>query len=181
MRVFFALPVPDEAYRETSRWRTAVSSEMPSARLIPEFHQHVTLRFIGDAEGETVAMLREICREVASNAAPILSKLSGLGVLPSFSRPRVVYIGMSEGRDEVEVLSQVISQRLVAETDAQGFLPHITVARIRGAASSSVKRLCRIQLPPARVTFQKMVLYRSVLRKAGALYQPLQTVQLGGG
>lgn len=180
MRVFFALPVPDEEYKETSRWRTAVSSEMPDARLIPEFHQHVTLRFIGDAEDEAVVMLRGICREVASDAAPILSKLSGLGVLPSFSRPRVVYIGMSEGRGEVEALSQVISQR-IAETDTQGFLPHITVARIRGAASSSVKRLCRIQLPPARVTFRKMVLYRSVLRKAGALYQPLQTVQLGGG
>ena len=180
MRVFFALPVPDKALKETSRWRMAVSSELPTARLIPESRMHVTLNFLNDAEDEEVAMLRGVCQEVASGAAPILSKLSGLGVLPSLSRPRVVYLEMSEGRDEVEGLSRIISQRL-KETAARSFLPHITVARTRGAASSSVNRLCRIHLPPARVTFRKMVLYRSVLRKTGVLYQPLQTVDLGGG
>lgn len=178
--MFFALPIPPEALAQTVCWCEAVGSEMSGARLIPRENLHVTLNFVGETEDETVALLSRLCIEVAREAKPVQATISGLNLLPSATRPQLVYLRITEGSDGVRELSRVLGLRLKGTADRR-FLAHVTVARVRGIAHSSVERLCRLNMAPARGTFRKLVLYRSQVRTGSVYYLPLQAAKLGSG
>ena len=178
MRVFFGLPIPAEALPQTARWRAAVGTEVPDARLTPEANLHATLNFIGEVDDAEVARLSGVCRELASEVAPVPATLAGLGLLPSALRARVVYLGLREGAAELRALARALGRRLDRTADRR-FLAHVTVARVRGVERAAGERIGGLHLPPARGTFRSLVLYRSVLRPGGASYQPLQAAVLG--
>ena len=189
-RVFFGLPTPDGALSHVASWSSAVGTELPDARMIAPANLHVTLNFIGEVSDQEVGRLSGICRELAAEAAPIPATLTGLGLLPSAARPRVVCLGVRDGAGELRTLADTLRLRLGGQGDrrflapafpAPAFLAHVTLARVRRVPRQTGERLCRVRLPPAHGTFRSLVLYQSVLQGGGATYRPLQTAELVGG
>lgn len=194
-RVFFGLPTPDGALSHVASWSSAVGTELPDARMIAPANLHVTLNFIGEVSDEEVGRLSGICRELAAEAPPIPATLTGLGLLPSAARPRVVCLGVRDGAGELRTLADTLRLRLGGQGDrrflapaflapaflAPAFLAHVTLARVRRVPRQTGERLCRVRLPPAHGTFRSLVLYQSVLQGGGATYRPLQTAELVGG
>ena len=180
MRVFFGLPIPDDAASKMVPWIAAVGKELPDARLIVPSSLHVTMNFVGEVDDEEVGRLSTICREVAGVAAPIQATLSGLGLLPSPARPRVVYLGIRDGACELQTLAEALRVR-VGGGDGQRFLAHVTLGRVRQVSPQSGECFSHCRLPPARGTFRSLVLFQSVLQPGGVAYRPLQKVELGGG
>lgn len=178
MRVFFGLPIPDDAAPKMASWIAAVGEELPDARLIAPVNLHVTMNFVGEVDDEEVRRLSTICREVAGVAAPIQATLAGLGLLPSPARPRVVCLGIQDGARELQTLAEAIHMR-VGGADGQRFLAHVTLARVQRVLRQGGERFCHPRLPPARGTFRSLVLFRSVLQPSGVTYRPLEKVELG--
>ncbi len=178
-RVFFGLPVPDGARDRLAAWRSAVGAELPDARLIDPADLHVTLHFVGEVGDEEAGRLSGICREVAGQAAPVEATFTGLGLLPSPSRPRVVHLGVEDGAGALRALACALRLRLGA-SEGRRFLAHVTLARVRRVPRQASERLCRLCPPPARGTFRSLVLFQSELLAGGAAYRPLQTADLGG-
>ena len=179
-RVFFGLPTPDGALSHVASWSSAVGTELPDARMIAPANLHVTLNFIGEVSDQEVGRLSGICRELAAEAAPIPATLTGLGLLPSAARPRVVCLGVRDGAGELRTLADTLRLRLGGQGDRR-FLAHVTLARVRRVPRQTGERLCRLRLPLAHGTFRSLVLFQSVPQGGGATYRPLQTAELVGG
>jgi len=97
---------------------------------------HVTMRFLGDISPTMVDKIHDAMKNV--KFMPFTIKLQGLGVFPSVNYPRVVWVAMTEGADQLKnIYSQLEPQirSLGFAADDHGFSPHLTIARVRSGAN----------------------------------------------
>ncbi len=126
MRLFTGVPVPVGAARELERLRGGLHG----ARWVEPAAYHITLSFIGEAEG---AQAGEIIRALAGvRAAPFTLRLAGIG---SFGRkrPRAVWAGV-EDSTELELLQARQASVLAGlgiDLEKRKFKPHVTLARLK--------------------------------------------------
>src|SRR5262249_26074272 len=124
---------------------------------------HLTLRFLGHLE---LPVLERVRRELQSvRAAPFRLALEGRGTFGSRSAPRVIWLGVGEGRDESRTLprtGEAACQAAGSAPAARGCRAHITLARQK---KEGVRLPELPELPPLKGwTVQEFVLYESRLR-----------------
>jgi len=93
---------------------------------------HITLRFLGEVRDGLVGELQRLVSGMAFE--PFRVEFRGLGVFPSLRRPRVVWVGMSDGVEELNGIFRRLEPELVGmgfRAESRGFSPHVTLARVR--------------------------------------------------
>ena len=93
---------------------------------------HITIRFLGDINPAMVDKIYEAMKKV--QFTPFTVQLHGLGVFPSLNYPRVVWVGMTQGADQLKSVFEQLEpqiQKLGFPKDTYGFSPHLTIARVR--------------------------------------------------
>jgi 2'-5' RNA ligase len=131
MRLFVAIPVPEETTRELAsaveRMRKRPGAE--ELRWSPPESWHVTLQFLGNAGAEEYACLVERLRVVRVRPAKIVAENVG-----AFGRAGILHVGVKATPELV-----ALEKRVTATTKGCGFaredrpyMPHITLARRRG-------------------------------------------------
>ncbi len=181
IRSFIAVDV-DESLLE--KFRTVQAEIMASgADLKPvDFENlHLTLRFLGEIPRPTVeAVIRELAK---ISFKPFRVKFEGIGAFPNMHRPRVVWVGVSEGAEQLkELASQVESSvgKVGLRPDPKGFTPHLTLARVRSPRSlnrlsEALKRLSSVEV--GEMLVDRVRLKRSVLTPKGPVYSNLYEVK----
>jgi len=111
----------------------------------------------------------------------------GVGVFPNLRSPRVVWVGVGRGLGDSQIYEGVFWDRgfeggLKIYEDEHGFIPHITIVRVRGRAnvdklSRFVEENMDLDLGFSSVT--KVVLKRSTLTPRGPIYSDVRRVLLG--
>jgi RNA 2',3'-cyclic 3'-phosphodiesterase len=95
---------------------------------------HLTVRFLGEVPDSWLDRISEAVRSAVSLFAPFEFTLDGVGAFPDAERPRVVWVGVTHGREEAKRLAQAVSRSL-AETgipdEPEEFVPHVTLFRVR--------------------------------------------------
>lgn len=106
---------------------------------------------------------------------PFTLAFGGLGVLPHPRKPRVLYVGVREGKDHVVALQRLVAARLGEcgiELERRAFRPHLTLARWREPDASSAGLLLasggRERLAEQEVA--GLTLYESRLSPGGATH-----------
>lgn len=171
MRIFVALPLPPDVADDLA----AAAGGLPGARWVAAENLHITLRFIGEADG---GELDEIVAALADVEAPAFSLcLAGLGQFGRGRHLRAVWAGV-EPEAPVAFLAAKVGAALVrAGLDAEGrkFTPHVTLARLKHASEGRVADWMETHDGLRTRTFEadRFVLYRSHLTKDGAHYEPL--------
>lgn len=136
IRLFVAVEVEDvESWRRILEFRDAVASCSIDGGIKPveDENIHLTLRFIGEVPESYLPRIIA-CLRVVESFESFRMTIRGVGAFPSIARPRVVWVGVSEG---AEVLRRIRDSfegclRPLAKGDHEEFVPHITVARIKG-------------------------------------------------
>jgi 2'-5' RNA ligase len=152
-------------------------------RLIRPEDLHVTLCFLGwRLMGEAAAIASACGAAVAGEGVAALAVERAIWLPPR--RPRVLAV---ELRDVGGVLARVqasLSQALEAggwyTPEKRPFLAHVTVARVGGARQGRFRAPDLPSPPGLRFEASRVTLYRSRLSAAGARYEGLETVALGG-
>ncbi len=210
VRLFVALALPEEARSKLVSWRTTVMEGVDGLRPVGVDSLHVTLCFLGGQPSSEVAEIAGSCALVAGMTSPRLAILRARWLPPR--RPGVLAVELDDQSGALGAIQTKLSTSLQQggwyEPEARPFLPHVTVARVRGggrgasairrgelrgvseaAASRSERRgesaavTGRGELPPTpECVFdgERVVLYRSRLQRGGAQYEPIETVVLGG-
>jgi 2'-5' RNA ligase len=144
---------------------------------------HLTLRFLGEVDEATGA------RAVAIVAAPLPLPafdlaLGGVGAFPPAGRPRVLWIGVSRGAEELVQLHDLLEARLAplgVEQEDRPYRAHLTLARFREPAAPAVRaileRASDFSAGPCRIG--EAVLYQSHLSPKGPTYTALARAALG--
>jgi len=174
-----ALELPAGMREALSEWASeALTAAGAGLRAVSAESLHLTLCFLGSVAPERLDEVIQACG-VAEDAPVGALRVSRALWLPR-RRPRVLSVELEDPEGSVTVVQGRLSDALAAQglfsPDARRFLPHVTVARVRGSA-----RVRPLELEgPAGLTFdpERIVLYRSHLGGGPARYESLHVVQL---
>lgn len=131
MRCFFAVEIPDLVKSEilvlAKKYRMGFVS--PSV-------MHLTLKFIGEVS--EVEDLISRAKRIKENKFSI--ELKGVGCFPNKENPRIVWLGVGEGREELTFLAAKIDEvtKDVKENDRAEFVPHLTISRCRDECNNKI-------------------------------------------
>lgn len=149
--------------------------------------EHLTLLFLGEIPRERVGPISEALTKVADATAPFEATLEGVGAFPSPDRPRVVWVGITEGREELARLARGVQDALLGEGAAarrEEFSPHLTLFRVRsGVDHRRARELLTgaVSAPaPRRFRVSEFVLKESELSPRGATHRTLSAFRLRG-
>ncbi|MBX5440898.1 MAG: RNA 2',3'-cyclic phosphodiesterase [Solirubrobacteraceae bacterium] len=179
MRVFVAAELPRPVAERLAAWAPRDGALRPVA----VESLHLTLAFLGErGAGEAAAagaLLAEVARPVRALA------LGGAVWLPA-RRPRVLAVRIEDGDGALAALQGALAAGLARaigfEPDRRPYLPHVTVARVRGAVGRGLRAAVAASPPPARAvgTFAAtgVALVRSHLGRGPARYETLERAAL---
>lgn len=159
-----------------------VASPLGGDRRAPE---HLTLRFLGEVAPEKAARIPALLAPVGRTFAPFEIVLEGVGAFPTGDRPRVVWVGVGGGREEIARLAARVREALEPDFGHEPgpFVPHLTLFRVRGPADRrAAQELLRGErpAPPARtVRIERFVLKESDLGPGGAVHRTVASFPLG--
>jgi RNA 2',3'-cyclic 3'-phosphodiesterase len=174
LRLFCALRLPDETTERLAAWQHEAFAGVPGVRLPPRDHLHVTLAFLGHRPAEELGGILGALEAAAGRAEPPLLSLR------SYRETRSV--GMLTFDDEggrAAALAADLHEQLAVlgayEPERRKWLPHVTVLRFRRRPG------LRPTLPDLEpFVTSDAAAFLSHLRPAGARYEVLESVAVGG-
>lgn len=190
LRLFFALPVPEEARLRIAEIADRVQQDVADGtariRWVNIAALHLTLRFLGPTPAEKVQPLSESADRIARSTPRFDVTLHGGGAFPNADRPRSLWLGVTDGASDLarladELTAAAVECGLVVET--RPFAAHLTVARTDGLRlGAEVARMLRGVADGLSIPFtaDRIVLFRSHLGGGPARYEALHESSLGG-
>ena len=141
---------------------------------------HITLRFLGwTTDVQRDGILHSVAeRELP---APFTARFAGFGAFPKPRRAGVLWVGLDRGVEALIAMAaacEEVARDHGFRPEERPYVPHVTLSRIR--PHQDVTAVLE-RLPPFAVAMpvREITLYRSTLRPGGAVYDVVDTVELG--
>ena len=185
LRTFIAVDASDEVRSRTLDLIERLRQGQAGVRWVAAANLHWTIKFLGDVDAEATA---EVCRRVAeavADLAPFRIEAHGAGAFPKPDRPRTLWLGTGEGEPQMIALAEVIEQSLQPmgfRCEAQRFVPHITLGRVRGPQPGGLAEVIErnADFDAGTMDVHEAVVYSSQLQRGGPVYQVLGRATLSG-
>lgn len=182
VRLFVGIGLPD-TYRQSLTPLTASLSRLTdhSVNWSRPDTWHLTLKFLGETDETRVPAIRD---GLATLRFPRFTlRAGGAGAFPNAQRPKVVWLGLAEGADQVSALAGLVEDGLAAmdvPRERKRFRPHLTLGRMRKPGPGDWRPLLDAAAahpwPPFTAT--EFTLYQSTLAPSGAVHTPLARFSL---
>jgi len=139
IRSFLAFDLENETVRKRlAAVQNLLVQTGADLKLVEPHNIHMTIRFLGDIASHMVEKVFEEMQKVQFN--PFDVRISGLGVFPDLRYPRVVWVGIAEGADQLKNVFSQLEPRLRGlgfTPDSKGFSPHLTIARVKSGKNKA--------------------------------------------
>jgi len=186
MRLFLAIELADDVQDLLDAATASLRAEAPELAWLDREKRHLTLKFLGDVDAQSLAGLADAADRAAARHSAMEMSVHEVGAFPNFRRARVVWIGVEQER-RLELLHhdlELACESARFEVEGRPFRPHITLARVRNPlpadrmkAFARVARWVRVR---ATVPVERITLFESTLAPSGARYRRLHSAILGG-
>lgn len=183
IRSFISLELPETLKAHLGKIQTSVkSNEFTFVKWVVPESIHLTLKFLGNVQIQKVEQIIQALTNVAACVAPFKLETAELGVFPDLDRPSVFWVGLGGEIKSLIVLQKNIDDALEPlgfQKEKRAFTPHLTLARLREAASMMNKRdfseaIKRIQFDVRyKWEIRSVCLIRSQLSPQGAIYSKI--------
>jgi len=175
IRLFVALALPDEI----AEGLLLLQAGVPGARWQTREQLHLTLRFIGDVDGRDAAAVDDALSLIEAPRFGLA--LKGVGEFGG-KTPHALWAGVSD-KEPVGFLQRKIEtalQRAGLRPEPRKYLPHVTLARLKGAPAGRVIDFLADHALYASTSFEVagFILYSSVLTPNGSLYRAERAYRL---
>jgi len=179
LRVFMSLDLVDEAVkRKVKGIEDVLTTAGADLKLVKTENLHFTMAFFGEITDDQKAFL---CRRLSSTKMPPLTiYLHGVGAFPGPRKPRVIWVGVIKGGEDLERYATMAvkmgAESGVATDQSESFKPHLTIARARslfGKENLSVKLESLMDTEIGETVTSLVRLKRSTLTPRGPIYETL--------
>ena len=185
MRLFVAVPLPDDVASAAS----ALLPELPGLRRVSPELMHLTLAFLGATSDERLADVIAATAAAAAGTRTFIASVDRVGRFQERGRPRVVWLGIGAGADELVAMAQRVRASLTEQRitfDDKPFRAHVTLARVRDDLERDELRAIttavdRAAPPTGGFRVDHIVVFESVVSSKGPRYTARATVPLASG
>jgi 2'-5' RNA ligase len=163
----------------------AASFAAGDVRWSPPEQYHLTLKFLGNASSNQLARVAIQLREITKNRSHFMVELDRIGAFPRFDRPRVIWVGVGAGTDQLIELARLVEMACTPvgfPREGRPYHPHLALGRVRSSRSidSLVSRLQSagsLDIQPFAV--EEVLLMESRLQRDGAVHLVRERFPLG--
>ncbi len=180
MRLFVGVPIPEQVKEEIVKVQDKIKESDAELKLVERESLHFTVKFLGEVSEGKVSNVVDRLEKISNKR--FLVKLNGVGVFPSKSFVRVVWVGIEENKSFVELVKEVQKElEDVRKEEYKEIVVHLTIARVR--SKKNLKELVKVVEKFENIRFEdfvvdKFVLYESVLGKGGPVYKAVKEFEL---
>lgn len=180
MRLFVALDLAEPVRQELARAQDRLRAGRHPVRWADPAGLHLTLQFLGEAEGARVALLKAAIAQIPR--APLRLELAGFGAFPNQRQPRVVWVGVGGDTSALKELQQSVlaaTLPLGFASEDRPFTAHLTLGRVHSDVRPEQLRALGGALahvgPPVPVAWDTggPILFQSTTTPGGAIYTRL--------
>jgi 2'-5' RNA ligase len=178
-RLFVGLWLAAAMRREVTEWMRLAGRQSAGFRWTPPENLHFTLKFYGDVPAGAIDRLTRALSDAAHGQKVFRLRLGSPDSFPDRKRPRIVWLGVSQGETQLRTLAGAVEARSVQAgfgAARQGFQPHLTLAR---AAADSEPFLVTPEITFASETeVGSFSLIESTLQSSGPIYRSIADFRL---
>jgi 2'-5' RNA ligase len=148
---------------------------------------HATLLFLGEVDPRDMPDVCRAVAEVCRRFAPFTLSIETAGCFPNARRPRVLWVGVGEGAQELVALHDALELPLLDlgcyRREERKYSPHITLGRVRaerpddGLARALAGQAC---WRGGQVPVREVLVMSSELTPQGPVYTVLSRARLQG-
>jgi len=179
IRSFIAFDIDSEStLKKITDMQNLLTKTGADLKLVEAKNIHITVRFLGNI---TTSMVEKIFEEMKRvQFTPFDVKIQGIGAFPNLRYPRVLWVGMTEGAEQLRSIFDQLEPRLRSlgfAPDPKGFSPHLTIARVKSGRNKAELIKCITENANYEfgiVRAECLRLKRSDLTPKGPIYSTLK-------
>ena len=147
---------------------------------------HLTLKFLGEVTDDRLADIGDQLRHLAEASAPFRLTFMGAGGFPNLQRPRVLWVGVSQGAAALQTLAGELDATMAAlrfPPETRPYRAHLTLGRVKSPEQFSRLRplvAARAEELFGTMDVSELRLLRSDLGPQGARYTALHQAAFTG-
>jgi 2'-5' RNA ligase len=185
MRTFIAIELPERIKRKIEDLQAPLKKTNAFASWVKPENIHVTLKFLGEVPEDKINEVFSATGKALECAKKFTMSLKGMGAFPDFRRPRVIWIGAGNGVNELSHLANRIEEEMEKinfPKEERKFSAHFTIGRVK--SPKNIEKLMELvkssDFSTGEIEVNEVVVMKSQLHPAGAIYTPLKKIALGG-
>lgn len=150
-------------------------------KFVEPHNLHLTLKFLGEIDFETIEKIKTILTPVMDNYKPFEIFLKGLGVFPNKNFIRVLWIGIENPQQLISLMKSV-DQKLsdLGFQKEKSYIPHLTIARVKKRPNEHFVKLIDelVNIEIGKILVKDIIFYQSKLYSSGPVCTELFRWQL---
>lgn len=184
MRLFVAVDISEAIASAIEGAQKQLGQAGADVAWVKPGNLHLTLKFLGDTPEARLNDVKSALDLVAPQHAAFEMKLYDLGCFPDRGAPRVVWAGVTDGREQLAALAVDVDKSLYElgfPHESRPFVAHLTLGRVRSPRGADrlrkrIEELAGAEFGSCRV--EEARLYQSTLALGGSIYDVVHTVRL---
>ncbi|MEA3369610.1 MAG: RNA 2',3'-cyclic phosphodiesterase [Candidatus Ratteibacteria bacterium] len=184
-RVFIAISLSEAISKKIEVIQDKLKKTKADVRWVKPANIHLTLKFLGNITPEQISGLKQGLEKIARKFQPFSIFIEEMGSFPSIDSPRVIWVGISRGKEILNKMNKAIEDDLAKigfPREERAFHPHLTLGRCRSSKHRSqlAKQIKTESAFLGALAVDRISIYKSLLTSEGPVYSLLSDVVLKG-
>ncbi len=179
IRAFLALEITEELRKEIGLIQDLLKKTGADVKWVLPKNLHLTLKFLGETPLDTIEDITSGLKKTTREISSFTLSVEELGAFPAIGNPRIIWIGIKEGKDQTIELAARLEDVLGGlgfEKDKRPFSHHLTLGRKKSGLNTYhlVKQL-KTYRPSKKMLQEVTALHfiKSTLTPQGPVYETI--------
>ncbi|MHA2105068.1 MAG: RNA 2',3'-cyclic phosphodiesterase [Candidatus Hodarchaeales archaeon] len=174
MRLFIGIEIPDQLKSKIVKIQKRFRDF--DIKFVEKDNLHFCLKFLGEVPDQEVDNIKQIMSETSKKFEKFSIKIKGMGVFPSKTYIRVIWLGVENGK-MLEAIASELNNSLKTK---DRFTAHLTLGRVRSGRNREelVKLIESLDSEIGEMEVDKICLIQSVLSGRGPIYKEIFSSEL---
>lgn len=184
MRLFIAIDLNQQIKDKIKILQENLAKINTDIRWVKPENIHITIKFLGEVKDEKIEKISNRLKEICFSFQSFTFDINEAGSFPDWKAPRVIWLGVGSGREELTRLAEIISEIFYKEfgfkKENTEFNAHITIGRVKSFKNTEkIKEvLDTSNLDFGKVKVNEIILMKSALTPGGSVYEPISCFHL---
>jgi len=185
IRTFIAISVLEEIKKNIADLQRKLKGCGGHIKWVRTESIHLTLKFLGDVEESKIDTIADSLKKAVRTQKSFKISVSGTGAFPNIRQPRVLWVGIDEGKEILTSLASEIDRVCTAlgfKPEKRKFSAHLTLGRVKFQKNinTTLNTMNAANFKGGSFRAEEIIIMKSELRPEGALYTPLHKIKLEG-
>ena len=176
MRLFVAIELPEDVLDYFYDLQKKIDLGNAKVKWVAKKNIHITLKFIGNVEDNLLDGIKSRLSKVKYNKFSMA--LSKVGWFPEENSPRVVWIGVDNEKEVINLQKKIDETLLDILQGEQKFSAHITLGRVKRTDKKLLESLRMIKIEKMNINVESFSLIGSKLTRDGPKYNVVERYNL---